>query len=142
MAKKLKAGAKEAPANGGAVKQPDFVAAIRVLRGDVNPSVEESAKIRGDLSAAWKAIEKDHNCNKKGAKFVHSLMRMDVQVRDDVLRTVYGMMKAAEIGISEDLVSLMSDDDVTTMPITPIKDSIVKARAHLGGAGATESALN
>lgn len=136
MAKNLKPGAKEGPANGGAVKQPDFEAAIRVLRGDVNPSVEESAKIRGDLSAAWKTIEKDHNCNKKGAKFVHSLMRMDVQVRDDVLRTVYGMMKAAEIGISEDLVSLMSDDEVTTMPVLPIDKAMQKAKGHLGGVDA------
>lgn len=133
MAKNLKPGAKE---DAHEVKQPDFEGALRILRGDVNPSTEESAKIRGDLSAAWKAIEKDMHCNKKGAKFVHSLIRMDVQVRDDVLRTVFGLMKTAEIGISEDLVALMGDDAQSTMPVIPMQTALQQAKSHLGGTDA------
>lgn len=137
----IKPGAKERQ-NGGEVKKPDFEGALRVLRADVNPATEGGAKLRGDLSAAWKSIENDHHCNKKGAKFVHGLMRMDVQVRDDVLRTVYGLMRAAGIGISEDLVSLMNDDEDSEMPRVPVvSDALDKAKKHFG-ADDTNPALN
>lgn len=113
MAKRAKPEAEEA----AEVTQPDFERAIAVLRGDVNPTTEETAKLRGDLSAAWKTIENDCHCNKKAMKWVHALMRMDQGVRDDVLRTLYGGMKAANIGISEDLISLMGDGETPTMPV-------------------------
>ncbi|HEX7852082.1 MAG TPA: hypothetical protein VF503_00115 [Sphingobium sp.] len=98
------------------VLKPDFERAIRILRSDVNPLTEESAKIRGDQSAAWKEIEKDCHCNKKAMKLVHSLMRMDPEVRDDFLRTQYGAMASAKIGISQDLVDQMTDGDAPAMP--------------------------
>lgn len=101
--------------------KPDFERAIRILKSDLNPLTEEGAKIRGDQAAGWKTIEKDCHCNKKGMKFVHSLMRMDPEIRDDVLRTVYGGMQAAKIGISEDLVDRMSDDETPSMPVSERK---------------------
>ncbi|MDQ4421447.1 hypothetical protein OOT33_13550 [Sphingobium sp. DEHP117] len=98
------------------VKKPDFDRAIKILKGDLNPLTEEGAKIRGDQAAAWKTIEKDCNCNKKAMKAVHALMRMDPELRDDYLRTLYGGMQAAGIGISEDLVDQMEGDDAPSMP--------------------------
>lgn len=98
------------------VEKPDFERAIKILKADLNPLTEEGAKVRGDQAAAWKMIEKDCHCNKKAMKTVHSLMRMDPELRDDYLRTLYGGMEAAGIGISEDLVDQMSDSEVPKMP--------------------------
>jgi len=103
------------------IPQPDFERAIKILKHDLNPLTEDSAKIRGDQSAAWKTIESDCHCNKKGMKFVHSLMRMDPEIRDDVLRTLYGGMRAAGIGISRDLVDRMGAGEAPTMPVSDDK---------------------
>ena len=98
------------------VPKPDFDRAIKILKTDLNPLTENSAKIRGDQAAAWKMIEKDCHCNKKAMKAVHTLIRMDPELRDDYLRTLYGGMKAAGIGISEDLVDQMEGDEALEMP--------------------------
>lgn len=98
------------------IPKPDFERAIRILKSDLNPLTEEGAKIRGDQAASWKMIEKDCHCNKKAMKAVHSLMRMDPELRDDYLRTLYGGMEAAGIGISEDLVDQMEGDEAPAMP--------------------------
>lgn len=99
------------------IEKPDFDRAIKILKGDLNPLTEEGAKIRGDQAAAWKMIEKDCHCNKKAMKQVHALMRMDPEIRDDFLRTLYGGMQAAGIGISEDMVDRMEGNEVPTMPV-------------------------
>jgi len=101
----------------GEVPKPDFERAIKIIRNDLNPLSEESAKTRGDQSAAWKTIEKDCHCNKKAMKQVHALMRMDPELRDDYLRTLYGGMQAAGIGITNDLVDQMGGDDAPKMPV-------------------------
>jgi len=101
----------------GEVPKPDFERAIKIIRNDLNPLAEESAKTRGDQSAAWKTIEKDCHCNKKAMKQVHALMRMDPELRDDYLRTLYGGMQAAGIGITNDLVDQMGGDDAPKMPV-------------------------
>lgn len=106
-----------AKAVNGEIPQPDFERAIKILRSDLNPLTEKSASIRGDQSAAWKTIEKDCHCNKKGIKWLHQLMRMDPEVRDDVLRSLYGGMKAANIGISQDMVDRMEDQVAPDMPV-------------------------
>lgn len=99
---------KDAP-QAGAVAKPDFKRAISLMVNDLAPAAEESAKIRGDQSSAWKTIEKDCHLNKKGAKFFFALRGMSQELRDDVLRTLYGLMREGNIGISEDLVSLMDE---------------------------------
>lgn len=99
------------------IPKPDFDRAIKILKKDLNPLTEESAKVRGDQAAAWKMIEKDCNCNKKAMKAVHSLMRMDPELRDDYLRTFYGAMEAADIGISEDMVDRMEGNETPSMPV-------------------------
>jgi hypothetical protein len=98
------------------VVAPDFERAKRILLHDLRPADEQSAKVRGDQSAAWKTIEKDCHVNKKGAKWAFALLGMTDELRDDVLRSLYGMMKTLKIGISADLVDKMQDSDAPTMP--------------------------
>jgi hypothetical protein len=98
------------------IPKPDFDRAINILKADLNPLTEEGAKVRGDQSAAWKMIERDCHCNKKAIKTVHQLMRMDPEIRDDFLRSLYGGMRAAGIGISEDMVDRMEGNEAPSMP--------------------------
>lgn len=98
------------------IPKPDFDRAINILKADLNPLTEKGAKVRGDQAAAWKMIECDCHCNKKAIKTVHQLMRMDPEIRDDFLRSLYGGMQAAGIGISEDLVDQMEGDEAPSMP--------------------------
>lgn len=104
------------PPISGEIPKPDFERAIAVILGDLNPLTEESAKTRGEQAAAWKVIEKDCRCNKKAMKAVHSLMRMDPELRNDYLRTLYGGMEAAGIGITVDLVDKANGNEAPQMP--------------------------
>lgn len=99
------------------VLQPDFQKMKRIFLTDLKPADEKSAKARGDLSAAWGAIEKDCHCNKRAAKLLFRLNQESEETRDDFLRTLYGGMKALGIGISQDLVDKMSGEDAPTMPV-------------------------
>lgn len=95
---------------------PDFELMKSIFNNDLKPADEKNAKVRGDLSAAWGAIEKDAHCNKKAAKLLFRLKNDSEEARDDFLRTLYGGMKALGIGISADLVDKMQDGDAPTMP--------------------------
>jgi hypothetical protein len=99
------------------VAAPDFAKMKRIFLTDLKPANEQNAKSRGDLSAAWGAIEKDCHCNKRAAKLLFKLNGESEETRDDFLRTLYGGMKALGIGISADLVDKMSGDDAPTMPV-------------------------
>ena len=112
----------EGPQNGGAIEQPDFERALKVINHDLNPLTEESAKVRGDQAAAWKTIEKDCHCNKKAAKVFHSLKRMDPELRDDWFRTFTGLLEASGIGISRDLVD--EAEGAPSKPIVPVVDRV------------------
>jgi len=96
---------------------PDFAKMKKIFLTDLKPADEKSAKARGDLSAAWGAIEKDCHCNKRAAKLLFKLNGESEETRDDFLRTLYGGMKALGIGISADLVDKMSGDDAPSMPV-------------------------
>jgi hypothetical protein len=86
------------------VKTPDFAKALRIIRNDVRPAEELSAAERGKLSGAWKAVEEDANCCRAAAKIFAKLLEMSDETRDDYLRTLYGLMTEAGIGISRYLV--------------------------------------
>jgi hypothetical protein len=98
------------------VHAPDFAKMKRIFLNAIKPAEEKSAKERGTLSAAWKMIEDECHCNKAAAKLIHKLRGMSDETRDDFLRTLYGGMKACEIGISQDLVDKMNDEDAPTLP--------------------------
>lgn len=99
------------------IMAPDFAKMKRIFLQDIQPAAEKNAKTRGDLSAAWKAVEDDCHCNKRAAKLLHKLYGENEETRDDFLRTLYGGMQALGIGISRDLVDQMSDEDAPTMPV-------------------------
>lgn len=99
------------------VHAPDFAKMKKIFDHDLKPSQEANAKSRGDLSAAWGAIEKDCHINKRAAKLLFRLKGESEELRDDFLRSLYGGMKALGIGISQDLVDQMNDQDAPEMPI-------------------------
>lgn len=99
------------------ILKPDFARAIKVLTHDVKPAEEHNAESRGDLSAAWKIIEDECRCNKAAAKAFNKLFNMSEEKRDDYLRTLYGLMAEAKIGISADLVDRMGDGEAPSMPV-------------------------
>jgi hypothetical protein len=98
------------------VVAPDFQKMKRIFLHDLKPADEQSAKVRGDLSAAWSAIEKDCHVNKRAAKLLFRLNNESEEMRDDFLRSLYGGMKVLGIGISQDLVDKMNGDDAPEMP--------------------------
>lgn len=106
------------------IHAPDFEKMKRIFTRDIRPAEDKNAKARGDLSAAWRAIEDDCHCNKSGAKLLHKLHGMSEETRDDFLRTLYGGMQAMGIGISQDLVDKMTDSDAPTMPVTPASSGV------------------
>lgn len=77
---------------------------------DLKPASEKAAKIRGDQSAAWKAIETDYHCNKRAAKALLKLMGESEELRDDFLRTFLPGLKELNLVPSEDLVDLMDGE--------------------------------
>lgn len=99
------------------ILKPDFKRAIKVLTHDVKPAEEHNAESRGDLSAAWKIIEDECHCNKAAAKAFNKILNMSEEKRDDYLRTLYGLMAEAKIGISADLVDRMGDGEAPSMPV-------------------------
>jgi hypothetical protein len=103
------------------IKKIDAERVLKVLAHDVAPAEEGNASSRGDLSAAWKIIEDECGCNKAAAKQYYKLSRMSEELRDDYLRTLYTLMEAGGIGISQDLVDKMKGQGAPTMPTTNTK---------------------
>lgn len=101
----------------GEIIQPDFERALRVLTHDVKPAEESNAESRGDLSAAWKIIEDECHCNKPATKFFHKLVGMSEEKRDDILRTLYGLMRFSGIGVKRDLVDQAEGIEAPSMPV-------------------------
>ena len=99
------------------VPQPDFERALRIMTADIKPAEEKNASARGDLSAAWKAIEDECHCHKGGAKFFAKLLAMSPEQRDDLLRTVYGLMRLSGIGVNRDLVDIAEGGEAPGMPV-------------------------
>lgn len=122
------------------VVAPDFDLMRRTFLNDLKPLDERGAKVRGDQSQAWKIIEKDAHCNKAGAKVVFKLLNMSEETRDDFLRTLYGGMKACNIGISQDLVDKMSGSDAPTMPTVPNAGMGADSLATIAGNDQVETA--
>lgn len=112
------------------VPQPDFEAALKTMMHDVRPNKQEKHAAGQEESDAWKEIKDTYNCASAGAKFFfnHILERED-ETRDANLRTLYGLLKAANIGISADLVDKMGDGEAPKMPISNRKEPAL-ATAH------------
>jgi hypothetical protein len=99
------------------IHQPDFEKMKRIFTRDLRPSEEKAAKIRGDQSTAWKAIENDCHCNKRAAKLLLKLHGQSDEERDDFLRTLYGGMQALGIALTRDLVDQAEGVEAPQMPM-------------------------
>jgi hypothetical protein len=100
------------------IKQPDFEKAVRIFRQDIKPANEKSGEHAQTASTGYKAIKKDCHVNTRAAKFVFQLAGESEEKRDDVLRSVRGLLKAMNIGITNDLVSQAENEDAEA-PIIP-----------------------
>jgi hypothetical protein len=105
----------------GEILAPDFEKMKRIFTRDIRPAEEKNSKQRGDLSAAWKAIETDCHCNKRAAKLLLRLSQETEEARDDFLRTLYGGMQALNISLTADLVDKAEGVEAPTMPVE-VKD--------------------
>lgn len=105
----------------GEIKEPDFERAIKIINHDIDPADEKNAKARGDMGASWKKIEDECHCNRKAAKDFRKIRNMTDELRDDYLRTLYGLMQVDGIGISQDLVDRADGAEAPTMPVVERK---------------------
>lgn len=122
------------------VKKPDFAKALRIIKHDVRPAEELSAQERGKLAGAWKAIEKDARCNRAAAKLFAKLNDMSDENRDDYLRTLYGLMTEAGIGISRDLVD-QAEGVEHNFPVAGVPRDFTATDAEWAEDGATVSPI-
>lgn len=100
------------------IKQPDFEKAVRIFRRDIKPAVKAAGERAQEASTGYKAIKKDCRVNTRAAKFVFKLAGESEEKRNDILRSLRGLLGAMNIGITDDLVSDAEDED-TSAPIIP-----------------------
>lgn len=102
------------PANGQSaeeIKAPDFERAVKIYRHDIKPANEKSGEHAQAASTAYKAIKKECRVNTRAAKFVFQLAGESEEKRNDVLRSIRGLLGAMHIGITDDLVSRAEGED-------------------------------
>lgn len=100
------------------IAKPDFERAIKVMTNDIHPQNERNASSRGELSAAWKIIDDECHVDKAAAKFYFKLTGMSDERRDNLLRSLFGLMQTGNMGISADLVDRMeAEGEAPRMPI-------------------------
>lgn len=92
------------------VKAPDFEKAVRIFRQDIKPANEKSGEHAQAAATAYKAI-KELGVNTRAAKFIFKLASESEEKRNDILRSVRGLLGAMHIGITDDLVSKAEGED-------------------------------
>jgi hypothetical protein len=99
------------------ILKPDFELAISLYKNDIRPAQSSVGEFAQEMSTAYKAIKKDAHVNPGAAKLAFKLDMMEDFKRDDFLRSLYGLMKHLNIGISADLVDAMGDGEAPAMPV-------------------------
>lgn len=109
------------------IEKPDFEKAVRIFRHDIKPANEKSGEHAQAASTGYKAIRKDCHVNTRAAKFVFQLAGESEEKRNDVLRSVRGLLEAMNIGITDDLVSdAEGEADTPVVPVVkPAQPSLV-----------------
>lgn len=97
-------------------KKIDFVAAARIMKSEIGPLLDASAKSRGDISAAKKRLE-DIGVNKRGAAFIQGLLKASPATTSDILRTVVGLLEPCKLGILRDMVDEAEGQDFVKVPL-------------------------
>lgn len=100
------------------IKAPDFEKAVRIFRHDIKPANEKSGEFAQRASTGYKAIKDECHVNGRAAKFVFQLAGESEEKRNDVLRSVRGLLEAMNIGITDDLVSDAEGEADT--PVVPV----------------------
>lgn len=99
------------------IKAPDFEKAVRIFRHDIKPANEKSGEFAQRASTGYKAIKDECHVNGRAAKFVFQLAGESEEKRNDVLRSVRGLLETMGIGITDDLVSNAEGEE--KKPIVP-----------------------
>ena len=107
--------AAEKPIN-GEIPKPDFNLAIKLYKEDIRPAQAKVGEFAQEQSTAYKAIKKQAHVHPGAAKLAFKLHEMEDTKRDDFLRSLYGLMKGLDIGLTRDLVDAMGDDEADDMP--------------------------
>jgi len=94
------------------IGKPDFDRALRIYREDIKPAQAKVGEFAQEQSTAYKEIKKDCNIVPGAAKLAFKLDQMEDTKRDDFLRSLNGLMKVLNIGLSADLVDQAEGDDV------------------------------
>lgn len=102
------------------IQKPDFDRAVRIYRQDIKPANEKSGEHAQTASTGYKAIKKECHVNTRAAKFVFQLAGESEEKRNDVLRSVRGLLAAMNIGITDDLVSQAEGEGEA--PIVPTQE--------------------
>lgn len=71
--------------------EPDYGLAATILRDVIGALRDDSSKVTGNLSAAWKRVEKEAGVNKAAAKVIFSLLNKSDSHQDDFMRTFLGL---------------------------------------------------
>lgn len=100
------------------VVKPDFERAVRIFRHDIKPAVKAAGERGQEASTAYKEIKDKCHVNTRAAKFVFKLAGESEEKRNDILRSVRGLLGAMGIGITDDLVSDAEGED-NEAPIVP-----------------------
>lgn len=99
------------------VPQPDFARAVRIFRSDIKPANEKSGEHAQTASTGYKAIKNECHVNTRAAKFVFQLSGESEEKRNDVLRSLRGLLDIMGIRITDDLVSVAEGEKAS--PIVP-----------------------
>jgi hypothetical protein len=78
------------------IKAPDFERAVKIFRQDIKPANEKSGEHAQSASTGYKAIKKDCHVNTRAAKFVFQLAGESEEKRNDILRSLRGLMGVDE----------------------------------------------
>lgn len=96
--------------NAAKANEPDYQLAATILRDVVGKLRDDGSKTQGELSAAWKRVEKEAGVNKAAAKVIFSLVNKSDSHQSDFMRTFLGMATQFNLyPIKRDLVDAAED---------------------------------
>lgn len=103
--------------------EPDFVLASDIVLQNIPDAEGTKSKALGDISAAWKRVEKEAGCNKKAMKDLNKIRNMSPGHQQDYFRTFFGAFKHMKLSVNRDMVDIAEGAKEFTIPLSdPPKD--------------------
>lgn len=99
------------------IKGPDFVEAIKLIRGPIARNKSDSSALGQDNSTLYKRIDKQYGVHGGAAKIFASIDAMQADKRTDCLRSLFGLIRNAGFGQFDDLVDI-AEGKATKPPAT------------------------